>query len=57
MLFPGTERKVLLAFNTEELSLSFELSSIRCDKIGKLLYHPFMPDCPDGLCCPDVFSR
>lgn len=57
MLFPGTESKVLLAFNTEELSLSFELSPIRCDKIGKLLYHSFMPDCPDGLCCLDVFTR
>lgn len=44
-LEPNSE--LLLALNTEELFVSFELSPIRCDKMGKLLYHSFMPDCLD----------
>lgn len=46
--------ELLLAFNTEELFVSFELSPIRCDKIGKLLYHSFMPDCLD--CVAQMYS-
>lgn len=49
--------ELLLAFDTEELLVSFKLSPIRCDKNGKLLYHSFMPDCLDCLCHPYVFTK